>query len=341
MPLNPKSSVSENIRELHTGRTYSKTTAKFGKADADRQAVAIALSTRRGRANGGVVPGYDIGGPVNPQIAAAMADMAQHPGAGPGMTPPGMPPNQFNSGLNPPAGVAPSPPMSMNTPGAIPPPMGMPAPTGVAQAPSPAGMTTPNNPMARPLMARGGVPERASGGFNMAKGPNLNPSWETKQEARGMMHVGPIPSIVPGRTDNHHAFVPSGSYVLPASHVSSMGQGNSIAGLSAAHSLFGSGGPYGAGAMKISHGSGAPRPPSPMKFADGGSYSEGGARGEGDHVPVECMLAGGEFVIEPSIVRSIGKGSLKNGHKILDAYVMAARKKEIETQKRLPPPAKR
>jgi hypothetical protein len=91
--------------------------------------------------------------------------------------------------------------------------------------------------------------------------------------------------------------------------------------------------------MKIAHGMGAPRPPT-MKLFTGG-YSEGGARGSGDHVPVDVMLSGGEFVISPESVRKVGKGSLANGHKILDAWVLATRKKEIETQKKLPPPAKK
>lgn len=39
--------VSQNIRELHTGKTYAKTEKKFGKAKANKQAVAIALSEKR------------------------------------------------------------------------------------------------------------------------------------------------------------------------------------------------------------------------------------------------------------------------------------------------------
>lgn len=35
--------VSENIRELHKGKKYAATERKFGKAKADKQAVAIAL----------------------------------------------------------------------------------------------------------------------------------------------------------------------------------------------------------------------------------------------------------------------------------------------------------
>lgn len=50
MPLKPGSSrsvVSENISEFHKGPTYAKTAAKFGKAKADKQAIAVALSTAR------------------------------------------------------------------------------------------------------------------------------------------------------------------------------------------------------------------------------------------------------------------------------------------------------
>ena len=35
--------VSKNIRELHGGKTYAHTAAKFGKKRANRQAVAIAM----------------------------------------------------------------------------------------------------------------------------------------------------------------------------------------------------------------------------------------------------------------------------------------------------------
>jgi len=46
MPLKKGSSaktVSANIRELHGGKTFAHTSAKFGKKRADKQAVAIAL----------------------------------------------------------------------------------------------------------------------------------------------------------------------------------------------------------------------------------------------------------------------------------------------------------
>ncbi len=47
MPLtagSSKKTVSDNISELHSGGTYSRTKKKFGKKKADAQAVAIALS---------------------------------------------------------------------------------------------------------------------------------------------------------------------------------------------------------------------------------------------------------------------------------------------------------
>jgi hypothetical protein len=37
-----------NIREFHTGKTYARTRAKFGKKTADKQAVAAAYSARSG-----------------------------------------------------------------------------------------------------------------------------------------------------------------------------------------------------------------------------------------------------------------------------------------------------
>jgi len=62
MPLKSGSSkavVSENIREFHHGPSYAHTESKFGKKDADRQAIAVAMETarkaRRKRADGGKV----------------------------------------------------------------------------------------------------------------------------------------------------------------------------------------------------------------------------------------------------------------------------------------------
>jgi len=50
MPLKSGSSqkiISSNIEELHSGNTFAKTMKKFGKAKANKQAIAIAFSKAR------------------------------------------------------------------------------------------------------------------------------------------------------------------------------------------------------------------------------------------------------------------------------------------------------
>ena len=42
-----KKVISENISELHKGKTFTKTAKKFGKDKANKQAIAIALTTAR------------------------------------------------------------------------------------------------------------------------------------------------------------------------------------------------------------------------------------------------------------------------------------------------------
>lgn len=160
-----------------------------------------------------------------------------------------------------------------------------------------------------------------------------SPPWFARNEARSLAgHTGPILSAVGGRTDHHAMHVPSGSYVLPADHVSSIGQGNTGNGMAILGRMFGTS-PYGGGSpMGIKHGSGAPRPP--RAFSD-----KGGARGDHIGQPTPIYAAGGEFVVPPeSIIRRYG--SLEAGHKILDKWVVSNRKKHIETLKKLPGPAK-
>jgi len=50
MPLKKGKSqktISNNIKEFHKGKTFAHTEQKFGKQTANRQAVAVALSTAR------------------------------------------------------------------------------------------------------------------------------------------------------------------------------------------------------------------------------------------------------------------------------------------------------
>lgn len=177
--------------------------------------------------------------------------------------------------------------------------------------------------------------KRAAGGLAPFKPASTNPPFYVRNEARQMSHVGPINSVVPGRTDNHPLRVPSSSYVLPADHVSSLGQGNTSAGMQILGRMFpgSSGGPYGATGGGIAHGPGAPRPPRLMS-------DRGGSRGEGHAGPVDIMAAGGEFVVSPADVARIGGGDVKHGHNVLDEWVKANRKLHVKTLRKLPGPAK-
>ena len=50
MPLmkgNSPAIVGKNIEEFHEGKTFARTAAKFGKKRANKQAIAVALSTAR------------------------------------------------------------------------------------------------------------------------------------------------------------------------------------------------------------------------------------------------------------------------------------------------------
>lgn len=142
----------------------------------------------------------------------------------------------------------------------------------------------------------------------------------------GRVHVGAIHSHVAGRTDHLPMSVPSGAYVIPADIISALGQGNTLAGFRVAKSLFGApfygrGKPYGA--------NGAPYGMDlPHKAAGGGT---------GD-VPI--VAAGGEYVIHPEAVLRLGKGSMDDGHRILDAFVTRYRARTIKTLRKLPGPRK-
>ena len=243
MPLRPGSPIGSTIKELHGGKTYARTKSKFGKARANAQAIAIAMSNERKRAAGGatgIAPMILGGGPIG--IAAGRA-------------------------------------------------MGGP----------------PSNPMA---------------------------SWSEHQEARSLMH-GPIMSSVPGRTDAHHAAVPSGSYVVPADIVSGRGQGNTAAGMNVLQHMFRMG-PYGSASGMIKPG----RMPS-MQMPRMAKLASGGGK-NGSHVgkPVPVNLAGGELVIPPEKLLEVVHPDLRQAHAIMDAWVLKERKKLRKTLAKLPGPAR-
>lgn len=126
-------------------------------------------------------------------------------------------------------------------------------------------------------------------------------------KGKAMVFSGLIDTDVPGRTDKHPMGVKSGSYVLPADIVSSLGQGNSMAGAKALTQMF--------------------QTKAPQGFADGG-----------DVEPVDIVAAGGEVVLTPEQVAEVGHGDLETGHRILDGFVKNIRRKTIQTLKGLPGP---
>lgn len=142
----------------------------------------------------------------------------------------------------------------------------------------------------------------ASGGAPRIPGPSF-----FQRDANRVRQSGLIKSVVPGRTDKHPMRVASGSYILPADHVSALGQNNTLSGAKFLRRKFGMGG-------------GA--------YADGGEVS----------VPVDVILAGGEYVLSPDQVRKVGGGDIKRGHQRLDDWVLETRKNHIKTLRNLKPP---
>jgi hypothetical protein len=124
-----------------------------------------------------------------------------------------------------------------------------------------------------------------------------------------------------------------------------MGEGNTMAGFRQAKRVFGgtpyeqsSPEPYGQGAAPYDQASPEPYEQGPDPYgAEMPTKAEGGGITD-DLVPI--VAAGGEYVITPEQVASIGKGDLDHGHKILDAFVKKTRAKTIDTLKKLPGPKK-
>lgn len=343
MPLQKGNSpkiISKNISEFHTGPRFAHTAAKFGKKDADRQAVAVAMNQAKGRALGGVAP----------MLSQAMqSTMPSRANIAPTMPDPSAPvPMPMNSSA-PASGIAGSIPTPVqadpSTNPAVPTPVTMPAAPSTAPTigANPAVPTTAPMP---PIQTAGfgALQTPASGvapapAFGQAVG--LNAGMPGPAGSRGFAFGGgvsaqpktfhgPIVSAVPGRTDKHFTHVPSGSFVIPADIVSGHGQGNTLAGMNTLQKLFRMG-PH-TTVPKI----GSVKAP---KYGRGGSADNVGT-------PTKVVLAGGEIVIPPenaheTMERVAGKKlTLDQAHAALDAWVLKHRKKLIKTLKKLPPPAR-
>lgn len=154
--------------------------------------------------------------------------------------------------------------------------------------------------------------------------------WWTRSEAHQDDSSGFLHSTVGGRTDHIPASTTAGSYVIPADVVSGISEGNSLSGARVIEEMLRTG-PWGTPLPRGGGGHGLPSPPAPARDARGGKVN-----GSGQKVPV--LLAGGEYVLKPAQVRAVGRGDLKRGHQVLDAWVKHERAKIIKTMKKLPGP---
>lgn len=138
----------------------------------------------------------------------------------------------------------------------------------------------------------------------MEKG--LAPQPVTPIGKASKFHVGAIKAMVAGRTDHLPMHVPTGSYVVPADIVSSIGEGNTENGFEILDYM--------------------------IKSRTGGKKDYSGSQ------PVAIVAAGGEFVIPPDAVTSFGDGDIDKGHERLDDWVKFERQKTIKTLQALPGP---
>jgi hypothetical protein len=176
-------------------------------------------------------------------------------------------------------------------------------------------------------MVKAGHPQKqaVAAALNMARETKAGGGSLFKSPSSGeKVHVGPIHSVVAGRTDHLPMQVPSGSYVIPADIISSMGEGNTMAGFKHMRRIFG-GIPY--------SGQSAPY------GATGGPYGEPlPGKAEGGAATVPIIAAGGEYVLSPAQVMIAGDGDIDMGHKVLDEFVKRMRAETVKTLKNLPGP---
>ncbi len=134
-------------------------------------------------------------------------------------------------------------------------------------------------------------------------------------KARGGPVVGLLKSPVAGRTDRLPIHVWEDSYVVPADVVSGWGQGNTDAGAKLIDSMISS-----------------------HVQAGQNHFAAGGRTGGPRQVPI--VAAGGEYIIPPTAVSSMGGGDMRKGHLILDKMVRKKRMATAKHMQRLPGPRK-
>lgn len=203
-------------------------------------------------------------------------------------------------------------------------------------APQPNALTA-QPPTALTGQKRGGPVKREMGG-PMTGIPlsSAVPWWSRQEESMAdRPATGFLSGLTGGRADAVRTSAPGGSYVLPADVVSGLGEGNSIAGARVIDEMLHTQ-PWGIQGTPVRGNRGLPHPQARIPEAKGGGVQ--GADSAPRPVPVD--LSHGEYVIHPRDVMRIGKGSMKRGHRVLDAWVLHERKKHVAKLKSLPGPVR-
>lgn len=149
----------------------------------------------------------------------------------------------------------------------------------------------------------------------MAEGGPPKPAKDPK-----VFH-GPLKAPIPGRTDRLPIHVISGSYVLPADCVTSLGEDNTEAGFEVIKRMIEEARSRGGRVGMV------------KKYGLHGPYHD-------QKTLVPAVVAGGEYILTPEEVEAFGDGDINKGHKVLDAFVKSQRAKHIKTLKKLPGPAR-
>ena len=174
------------------------------------------------------------------------------------------------------------------------------------------------------LRTGGGVPGLAAGGMSASEG---SPWWTRNAFRQEEAHpAGLISGPTGGRADHVPMSVGSGSYVVPADVVSGLGGGNTNAGGAVLDRLMHSG-PFGTSIPVPKGHSSIPHPP---RLARGGPA---------DGVPV--LVSHGEYLIPPHEVAGLHpSGDVEKGHRMLDDFIVRARKEIVKKTAKLPGPVK-
>lgn len=160
-----------------------------------------------------------------------------------------------------------------------------------------------------------------------AKGGALNEEGLGDPANHVSFEGGMLNSDIPGRTDKLPIKLRNGSYVIPADipSASALGEGNTMAGKKALDHMFR---PHKLRGMRLR----------PLKSGSNSKLFRHKAEGGGVDGEIPIIAAGGEYVVDPETVASIGDGDLEKGHSELDKFVKKVRHHNIKTLRKLAPP---